>query len=241
MSSSVQARPAHPDDSERSRYYAAALRALRFIEQRSPTTRRFGTEADARWGAFHGSLTTADRVDLLLRDADAHWPAAFGARNVFALRSAAEDEAFGAEWMPLDPVAAEELWRGVLAEAPPADLRAALLAAASSWSLSLLPLELGPVAPTDKLLVVGPSAIAAAITAFAAGKDLDWADQVVCVATPPAHRQLAALGAALLNATKATVLVAPGGKLAASAGRRSIVSPDAAPADAAWATALAGS
>ncbi len=32
-------------------------------------------------------LTTADRLDILLRDADAHWPASFGARNVFEVAS----------------------------------------------------------------------------------------------------------------------------------------------------------
>jgi hypothetical protein len=188
MSSPVQANTTQSDSASRARYYTAALRALRFIELRAPTTRRFGSEADARWGAFRGNLTTADRLDLLLRDADAHWPAAFGARNVFALRAAAEDEAFGAEWTPLDPIEADEIWHKVLAEAPPPDVRETLLAAASTWELTLGALDAGPIAPTDKLLVVGPSAVAAVIAAFAAGKDLDWADQVVCVATPPAHR-----------------------------------------------------
>lgn len=240
MSSPVQARASQPDESDRARYYAAALRALRFVERRSPTTRRFGSEADARWGAFCGNLTTADRMDLLLRDADAHWPAAFGARNVFALRSAAEDEAFGAEWLPLDPIDAEELWRKVMAEAPPEGVHEALITAAACWDLKLDAVVIGAITPTDKLLVAGPSAVAAVVTAFAAGSDLSFADQVVCVATPPAHRQLAALGAALLNATKPTGLVSPvSGKTAVRAGRRLLVSQDAAPDDAAWARGAA--
>jgi hypothetical protein len=41
------------------------------LRARRPTGRRFGTEADARWNGFHGSLTIADRLDLLVRDADA--------------------------------------------------------------------------------------------------------------------------------------------------------------------------
>ncbi|WP_437840180.1 hypothetical protein [Sorangium sp. So ce1153] len=240
MSSPVQAITSPPDESDRTRYYAAALRALRFVERRSPTTRRFGSEADARWAAFRGNLTTADRLDLLLRDADAHWPAAFGARNVFALRSAAEDEAFGAEWTALDPVVADELWRKVVAETPPNSAHETLLAAASSWDLKLAAVDAGAIAPTDKLLVVGPSAVAAVVTSFAAGKDLDWAAQVVCVATPPAHRQLAALGAALLNATKPTGLVAPAsGNPAVRAGRRLIMSQDAAAEDVVWARGAA--
>lgn len=235
MSTPVHAPPTAPDEADRARYYAAALRALRFVEHRAPTTRRFGTEADARWGAFRGNLTTADRLDILLRDADAHWPASFGARNVFALRAAAEDEAFGAEWLPLDPVDAESLWRTVLAEPPPADVREALLASASSWDLIVKPLPAVVIAPTDRLLVVGPSAIAAVIMAFAADKDLAWADQVVCVATPPAHRQLAALGAALLSSAKPTSFASAGDPPTFRAGRRLVISDDAAPTDAAWA------
>ncbi|HEX8111701.1 MAG TPA: hypothetical protein VF516_28415, partial [Kofleriaceae bacterium] len=53
-----------------------------------------------------------------------------------------------------------------------------------------------PVTPTEHLVVVGPSAIAATIEAFAAGAALDWAEQVVVVASAPAARQLAAAGAA---------------------------------------------
>lgn len=90
-----------PSDRDRARYYAAALRALRFVERRAPTTRRFGANADALWGAFHGRLETADRIDLLIRDADAQWPSAFGARGVFALATSAEEDAFGPEWSPM--------------------------------------------------------------------------------------------------------------------------------------------
>lgn len=239
MSSPVQAASSQPDGSSRARYYAAALRALRFIERAVPTTRRFGSEADARWAAFCGNLTTADRLDLLLRDADAHFPCAFGARHVFALRAAAEDEAFGAEWLPLDPVDADELWRGVLAEAPPSSVRETLVAAASTWEVTLGAFEVGTIAPTDKLLVVGPSAVAAVIAAFATGSDLDWADQVVCVATPPAHRQLAALGAALLGVTKPAVLASPSAMTPIGRGLRLVASDDAAPDDLSFAEAAA--
>jgi predicted HTH transcriptional regulator len=47
---------------------------------------------------------------------------------------------------------------------------------------------------------VGPSAIAATIEAFSRGTDLDWNDQAFMVATSPAHRQLAILEAAFVNA-----------------------------------------
>ncbi len=55
-------------------YYGAALVGLLAIEARRPTGRRVGSEADARWQAFRGDLTTANRLDLLIRDADAQWP-----------------------------------------------------------------------------------------------------------------------------------------------------------------------
>ena len=44
-------------------YYSAALAGLRFLEQRQPTGRRFGPDADARWTNFRGDLATADRGD----------------------------------------------------------------------------------------------------------------------------------------------------------------------------------
>ncbi|MCA9535362.1 MAG: hypothetical protein KC593_16830 [Myxococcales bacterium] len=224
-------------------YYQAALSGLRFVEARQPSGRRFGAEADARWAQFAGELTTADRVDLLLRDADAQWPNAFGARAVFDLRSVAEDEAFGAEWEPLDPVQANELWRAPVPPGAATDIALTLAHVAQAWGLSLAPFDTGPVQPADRLVLTGPSAIAAAIHAFAAGRDLDWADQVVCVATPPAHRQLAALAGALLNSGKGTRLRAsttPPGKPATTTGYKLLHSPDALPADVTAARALVG-
>jgi hypothetical protein len=222
-------------------YYRGALRALRFCEQRRATGRRFGDDADNRWRLFRGELTTADRIDLLVRDADAEWPRAFGARQVFGLRAVAEDEAFGAEWEPLDAVDAERMWREVTGEEPPGEVGRALGAIASAWELELAPLDVGAISPTEQLIVCGPSAIAAAVRAFAAGTDLSWPSQVLCVATPPAHRHLAAAAAALLNLTQHTALVAVGEAPASPPpGARLIGSEDAAPADLEHARRLAG-
>lgn len=229
-----------PTESDRAHYYEAAMRALRFVEQRSPTARRFGKDADTRWAAFRGNLTTADRMDLMLRDADAQWPAAFGARNVFALRAASEVEAFGVEWSPLDPVDAEELFRRVAAEPLPTSVEAALDAAASAWGLALSSFDVGAIQPADKLIVVGPSAIAALVRAFSTGADLDWADQVVCVATPASHRQLAALAGALLNATRPTALLAASRAATPGGARRLLISNDALDIDAQAARAVDG-
>lgn len=226
------------DSSNISAYYKASLGTLRFLEHRRPTDRRFGANADARWQTFQGDLTTGDRIDLLIRDANAEWPGALGAAAVFDLRAVAEDEAFGAEWTPLDPVEGEEIWRS---GANPTSLGEALDAVAGCWGLKLSEaVSVGLIGPAEKLVVVGPSAIASVVAAFAEGKDLDWVDQVVCVATPPGHRQLAAIATALLNLNKRAALYDLETAPPALRGRRLIVSNDAHPDDKAWAENIKG-
>jgi hypothetical protein len=75
------------------------------------------------------------------------------------------------------------------------------------WGISLSAMSVGAICAADRLLVVGPSAIAATIWDFALGSDLDWHEQVTVLAAPPAHRHLAAAGAAIVNAPKATRLI----------------------------------
>ena len=113
------------------------------------------------------------------------------------MQGVAEDEPFGSQWQGLDPVAAEELWRRVKAEPAPTTVAAALASIASAWGVKLTALPSEPVTPTDHLVVVGPSAIAATIEAFAAGTALDWAEQVVVVATlPPSNSTTGSAGSA---------------------------------------------
>lgn len=220
-------------------YVEGALRLLQYVETRRPTGRRFGADADARWSSFRGDLETVDRIELMIRDADAEWPGGFGARAVFAMQGVAEDEPFGSQWEALDPVAAEELWRRVKAEKAPATVAAALASIASAWGMTLTAPRSEPVAPTDHLVVVGPSAIASTIEAFAAGAALDWAEQVVVVASAPAPRQLAAAATALLHASRpATIVTATDSASAPRRGARLVASPDADQADLARARAL---
>lgn len=236
-------------------YYRAALQTLRCLEARSPTKRRFCAEADALWRGFQGDLKTTDRIDLMIRDADAQWPGAFGARSVFGLEGVAEDEAFGSQWRALDPVRAEELWRELVRTEVPGSTQEALGACAAEWRLKLAPFDCGTINPADQVLVCGPSAIVASALVFEGGRSLDWAAQVACIATDPTSRQLASLAGALLGATKALPLfsaaaAAPSEAKAAGArkpgattltGRRLLLSPDAVAADAATARQLSGS
>lgn len=198
--------PAAISVTERHAYYRAALRGLRFVEARSPSGRRFGADADALWKGFAGRLDAADRIDLLLRDADTEWPGAFGARATFELGATAEDEPFGTDWASLDGHAAAKLWAEACAQAPK-DVPAVLREVCGVWELAVEPFEVGSLDPTVRLAVAGPSAIVAAIEAFAAGSDLAWSRQVTVVADRPGERQLAALAAALLDAGDGTTIL----------------------------------
>lgn len=220
-------------------YYRAALRALRFVEERRPTGRRFGSEADARWAALRGDLATADRIDLLIRDANAEWPGAIGARAVFDLRDVSEDDPFGARWTPLDPVDGEEIWRAIMAEPAPATLGAALDAVFATWSIKRKPFSVGTLASGDRVLLTGASAIAAAVAAFAESGELDWHRQVIVVATEPGARQVAALAPAWFNVNEPVRLVAADEAANGLGARRVLASDDASEADRRWAETLA--
>jgi len=220
-------------------YYDAALSALRFLEHRAPTERRFGQDADLRWSSFEGHLQAVDRIDLLLRDADAQWPGSMGARRVFDRRGVAEDDAFGPQWPSLDPVAGAELWREVQGQAPPSDLAAALKRIADAWKLRVEDVDHQPVSPSTRIVVAGASAIAKLAQSFEGRTDLDWGDQVAVVASDPGTRQLAAFCGAALNVTNTTpILLAAEQDGPSLAGYEPFIGPDAAPADAAWAKDL---
>jgi hypothetical protein len=218
-----------PSTDQVTAYYRAARAALHYVEARRPGGRRFGPDADARWRAFAGGLTASARLDLLISDANTEWPGAFAARTAFDLDQVAEDDAFGAQWQPLDPVLAEELWR----EPPPiiGSPRAALAAVAGAWALRLSTLAIPALDPAQKVWVAGPTAIASLAEHFASARDLDWAAQVTCVATPPAHRQLAAFAAALTDAPRPAVVICAANASAPPATALTLVSDDADPVD----------
>lgn len=218
--------------SDRATFYLAALRLLRFAERRSPTQRRFGTDADALWKDFAGELKTSDRVDILLRDADTEWPGAFGARATFGLRAVAEDDAFGADWASLAPMDGERVWKDGFKGDVADSVGAALEGLCAAWELTPSPFELPKLTPTSRAVVGGASAIAAAIATFAESSDLRWTEQIIVVADAPGERQLAASAAVLLNTTAGTVLRASSdhreeGAKPGSRSHSSIVSPDA--------------
>jgi hypothetical protein len=235
------------DETRRLAYYDAALGLLRFVEQRSPTARRFGAEADALWRSFAGDLDVGDRIELLLRDADRQWAGAFAARAVFARRSAHEQDAFGSTWTRLSSGEARSLWSSALAGPPPADAIAAIL---RSWKLEPAPFEVPKLRPSSRIAIAGLAAIAACLRQFLANPDLSWPNQVVVVAADPGPRQLAAAAVALLDQTQPTTLIHPEqfspaqrevvhARLGASL--ESIISPDATAGEREVVTALAKS
>jgi hypothetical protein len=148
---------------------------------------------------------------------------------VFALHQVAEDDAFGPEWPGLDGVLAEELWREPAPQA--ASAAEAFATLATVWKLSLQAVDLPALDAAERIWAVGPSAIAQLAQRFAERSDLDWAAQVTCIATPAAHRQLAAFAAAVADAGRPARLLA--GREAGSTpkGVTLILSEDAAPED----------
>ncbi len=220
--------PITPTDFDIRSYYQASLAALRHLEALRPTGRRFGAEADARWSTFRGHLNTRDRIDLLIRDANAQWPESLGARAVFSFDAVAEDDPFGPDFPRIDATDAEDLWRASLAKPAPARVEDVVASIGAAWNIAVAPFDPSPIAATDRLLVVGFSAIAAALEVFARGRDLDWNDQVLVVASSPAARQLGAVAAALLGASAPTSFLDPQHPRPTGP-RRLVASPDAAP------------
>lgn len=225
------------DETRRSAYYGAALGLLRFVEQRSPTARRFGPEADALWRSFAGDLDTGDRIELLLRDADRQWSGAFAARAVFALRSAHEQDAFGSTWARLSSGEAEALWTSTLAQPPTTDALNSIL---SCWKLEPKPFDVPKLGPSSRIVIAGLAALVACLRQFLANPDLSWPNQVAVVAEAPGPRQLAAAAPALLDHAQATVLIHPEQLTPAhiavvherlGTGLQAIVSPDATPSE----------
>jgi hypothetical protein len=96
---------------DKQRFYRVGALGLRWLQDRGFGTKRFDDDANARWRAFRGELTDADRLDLLLRDGAALFPKAFAAREVFELDGLAEDEPFGPEWVSPTPSEAGALLR----------------------------------------------------------------------------------------------------------------------------------
>jgi hypothetical protein len=198
--------PAPVSSQQRDAFYAAAVAGLRALDARERVPRRFGSAADSRWATFKGNLDEADRLDVLLRDAAVTWGSAFSAAEVFDLFGLAPDEPFGPDWRTLGTAAA----RRAFAE-PPAPTTPSSLA--SHLGVSARPVALPALTPSTRLAVAGGAALVAVADAFAQTPGLSWSDQVLAVATTPAHRQLAGLLAIAIAASARTRLVRPAADL----------------------------
>lgn len=230
-----------PDSAACHRFYAATLLGLRSLDEREGTSRRFGTDADARWGSFAGHLRLAHRIDLLIRDAAVKWGPAFSPARVFDLTGLAADEPFGPDWEPMEEADACRLWRE-------AEATGGLPEAARLLGVETAHAAVPDLAPSTLLCVAGGAAIRAVGEEFGRRSDLSWAKQVLVVAKKPEHRQLAGLVAPLIRAQGSTRLVTPGEDVAPTlkaAGfahlQHAVVSEDADAASARFAGRAAGS
>ncbi len=208
-------------------FYEAALLTLRSLDESERVPRRFGGAVDARWEGFRGHLGTAERIDLLVRDAAVTWGAGFSPAQVFGLVGLAADEPFGPDWEPLSEPDAKRMWRGV-------GSAATLEGLAEVLGVATGPIALPSVVPATRLLVAGGAAMVALGELFAARRELSWAAQVLVVAARPEHRQLAGLVAPLIGASGPTVLLHPTEDVAKAlagvgfeAGGEAVVSSDA--------------
>lgn len=192
-----------PTPAQRDAFYAAAVAGLRALDARERAPRRFGPDADTRWASFKGALTEADRIDLLLRDAAVTWGAAFSPAAAFDLFGLAPDEPFGPDWQPLSTAAARRILGDAGQGATPVDLARALGVATQAVTVPTL-------SASTRLAVAGGAALVAVAQAFARQSGLSWSDQVLAVATTPAHRQLAALLAIPAGSPARTRLARPG-------------------------------
>ncbi len=229
---------ANVSPANRDAFYAAAVAGLRALDARAP--RRFGPDADIRWSAFKGALTDADRIDMLLRDAAVTWGSAFSPAEVFGLFGLAPDEPFGPDWQPLASSTARRMLQDPSSGATPGSLARLL-------GITPQPVALPSLSASTRLAVAGGAALVAVAEAFAAKPGLSWSDQVLAVATEPAHRQLAGQLAIVVGSSGRTRLTRPGDDLRATlkdAGftqiDAAVVSPDTEPACAAFARRCAG-
>ncbi len=201
--------PNLPTAADREAFYAAALVGLRALDARERVPRRFGPEADSRWGQFKGALGLGDRLDLLLRDGAVTWGAAFSPALVFGLFGLADDEPFGPDW----PGLSDDRARRMMVDGNGAP---DLVAAARALGIQPAPVEVPPLSPSTRLVVAGGAAILAVADRFSRQPELSWSDQVVVVAENPAHRQLAGLAPAILGARGRAPLVRPSQDVAAT-------------------------
>lgn len=190
-------------------FYRAATAGLRALDTLPGQNRRFGDEANARWQAFRGELSAADRLDLLIRDAAVLQPAGFAPRVIFALEGLADDEPFGPAW-DAAPADAARAFNQPPEVAP--SLARTLETAAEAWSLAPVPLsanELAAITPATKILAAGAGAVLSLAQAFSGRADLSLPDQVLLLADHPGHRQLFGLAATLLQSASPAKTIAP--------------------------------
>lgn len=208
-------------------FYRASVAGLRLLDAREGRGLRFGAVADQNWKALGGELEPRDRLDWLVRDGAALHPPAFSPRIVFELPGLTDDEPTGSDW-PMAPAALSaelfrEAGRAAIAGAPVSS-DDVLAAAAASWRVPVgsaspaLAESVRRIGAADRIVVAGVTAIHALAAAAAQRRDLNLADQVLCIAATRSERHL--FGLALLVAggrARRAAIVTPGEHISADA------------------------
>jgi hypothetical protein len=189
-------------------FYRAALIGLRFLQLTKPP--RPDSEADIQAVEKAPYEVIIDKIDDLLSKASVMWGVAFSPAQVFMIPGLAAEEQFGPDWPLMPQAEAKTLWDeiGQLRYDTP---RAAFADAATAWGVTLQTIETGhpDITPAKGVLIAGPSALATAIDIFSENKELNWARQVMVVASRPRDRQLAGLAGAFVSSSRPTRLIAP--------------------------------
>lgn len=225
---------------QRSAYYRAAFLGLHALDAAERTPRRFGPDAEARWSGFAGHLGTAERLDLLIRDAAVTWGVGFSPALIFDLPGLAEDEPFGPDWASLPPQEVQRLWAS-----PP--WAVSIGDVAEVLDVPLTPVDLPSITPSTRLMVAGGAAVCALATHFSGQDELSWPDQVLVVSERPQVLQLAGLVAPIIAARGPSCALRPVDDVAAalkeqgwSAGGEAVVSDDATAREGLFARQAAG-
>ncbi len=185
-----------PSHADATAFYKAALAAAQRLDAEA-TDKLFDDNADAAWRAYGSDLPVLMRLELVLKNLAALYPAAFAPGPVFDLSGWYDDDPWGTGFARPAKDELEALWRR---RSAPESTDATLAAVADVWSLAspAQPADVvGKLAPSTNLIVAGPSAMASLASAFVREDNLQARSQLLLGSDRPAARHLLGITCAL--------------------------------------------